>query len=165
MTPDRFDALVATGNTLVIFLRHNGCIFPKEVIQDVRRIVDRDDTFPKVLFVAQGEEQANADMFNDLWPEATVISDPKFQLFDRFGVKRASLGQVLSPSVLACGLRAYRKGARQKGVIGDPMRMPGALLVQDGHVRKRFEPRHVADAPDWDLWSRSESGEIASVPG
>ena len=45
---------LAPGDTLLVFLRHFGCIFCRETVADLRAVSESDPDFPKVLFFFQG---------------------------------------------------------------------------------------------------------------
>lgn len=126
---------------------------------DLRRIVDRDAAFPRVVFVGQGSVEESRVLLADLWPEAALIADRDLKLFNHFGIKRGKLGQILGPSVWACGFRAMKRGARPGKPVGDPMLLPGALLFVGGELVATFEAKSASDAPDWEDWVAGSLGQ------
>jgi hypothetical protein len=135
--------------TLVVFLRHLGCPFSRELLTDLKGRAEGGDGFPPVLFVAMGTPAEVQSFAEGLWPGARVVSDPEQRLYRAFDVPRAGLGQLLGPKVWACGIRAIAKGHLGSKPIGDVMQMPAFLVLDGTNVVWRHVPRHAADHPDF----------------
>jgi hypothetical protein len=84
-----------------------------------------------------------------LWPEASAIADPEMRLYRLFGIERGTLGQLLSPGIVACGIRAVVKGNVGGRAIGDPQLMPGLFAIENERVIWRHDFRHAGDHPDF----------------
>jgi len=56
---------------------------------------------------------------------------------------------MLSPGVVACGIRATVKGNFAGRAIGDPQLMPGLFVVEDERVIWQHDFRHAGDHPDF----------------
>lgn len=143
-------ALVAGEPTLLVFLRHFGCIFCKEMVGDLRAATEENPAYPPILFVNHGELDFAEPFFAALWPEARCIVDSERTLYHAFGVERARFGQILNPGVAACGIRAAGKGHMQTASKGDPKQMPGLFLLHGAHVLWQHDFKHAGDHPDWD---------------
>lgn len=148
--------------TLLLLLRHLGCIFCREMVKDVRIAADRADAgrgeqrYPRVVFVHQGTLEQGARFFGRYWPGATAISDPRRRIYDGLGAQRGSLGQVLGPRACACALRAVMKGHAAGRKVGHWRIMPAALLVSpDGRVLHRHPFRHAGDHPRFDRYANA----------
>jgi hypothetical protein len=133
--------------TLVIFLRHFGCIFCRELVADVRRAA-ADADYPPVVFVYQGTPQEGEAFFADLWPDARAIADPEQQLYHLFGLARGSASQMFGARVWACGVRAALKGHFIGKPVGDPWMMPGVFVVQGEQVLWQHDFAHAGDHPN-----------------
>ena len=143
--------------TLLIFLRHFGCIFCKEMVGDLRHATETTENFPKSVFVFQGTPEEGATFFDKHWPDASAISDSQKTFYEAFNIQRATLGQVFAPVVWGCGLRAVRKGYMQNPVakvIGDAWLMPGMFLIEppvdsvsDARVIWSHVFKHAGDHP------------------
>src|SRR5687768_14158488 len=71
--------------TLLVLLRHLGCIFCREMVKDVRIAADRADSlaggtgekhYPRVVFVHTAGPDDAARFFGRYWPGAPAVSDP-----------------------------------------------------------------------------------------
>ncbi len=125
-------------------------MFPRESVKDLRQIIATQTDYPPIVFVVQGSVEEGKAFFEGLWPEARAISDPDFQLYKAFGIKRGNLAQIFGPSALVCGLRAAAKGNFVGKPMGDPRMMPGAFVVnQKGKVLWHHEFQNVGDHPDF----------------
>jgi hypothetical protein len=134
--------------TLLVFLRHFGCIFCRETIAELRD-ASRARGYPRVIFFFQGTPTEGRAFLRRDWPEARAVADVEHFFYEAFGVGRGSLLQLFGPGVLAAGLRARRKGFENGERSGDIFRMPGAFLVKDGAVLWRHRYRHAGDRPDF----------------
>jgi hypothetical protein len=137
------------GPTLLVFLRHFGCIFCRETLADLRAIFEADPDFPRVLFFFQGTPTEGRAFLRRYWPDVRAVSDPELDFYDAFGVRRANIIQALGPSVLLAGRRARAKGHEGGALSGDIWRMPGVIAVDGDRVLWRYQPRHAADHPDF----------------
>jgi hypothetical protein len=134
--------------TLLVFLRHFGCMFCKEAVADLRAAAEGVPDYPEILFFTQGSPRESRAFLRD-WPGARAVSDPEMSLYEAFGIRRASFLEALGPRVLKARSRAAAKGHENGPRSGDIWRMPGCLLVEGDRIVWRFEPRHAADHPDF----------------
>ncbi len=154
LMPGRLRDQLDDAPTLLVFLRHFGCIFCRETITDLRATADAAPDFPRVLFFFQGTPTEGRAFLRRYWPDVRAVSDPELAFYDAFGVGQASWVQALGPSVLIAGRRAKKKGHESGERSGDIWRMPGVIAVQGDRILWRYHPRHAADHPDF-----------ASIPG
>jgi hypothetical protein len=137
--------------TLLIFLRHFGCIFCRELVADMRRAAadpDYPPMLPPMLFVYQGTPAAGEAFFADLWPEAKAVAAPNQQLYHAFGLARGNVSQMFGAKVWACGVRAALKGHFIGKPVGDPWLMPGVFVVHGEQVLWRHDFVHAGDHPN-----------------
>ncbi len=137
------------GRALLVFPRHLGCLFSREVVTDIRKAEDADPWYPPVLYVHLGSVADGEDFFRKHAPGAHAIADEGGRLYGAFGIKRGTFGQLFGPSVIACGLRATRKGHGPGRPIGDPWMLPGMFVVEGDQILWSHEARHAADHPDF----------------
>lgn len=76
------------------------------------------------------------------------ISDPEGRLYEEFGLNRAGVKELLSPSVWLRGLTAIITGNAPGIPRGDTLRMPGAFIVNRGEVSASFFHKTIADRPN-----------------
>lgn len=148
--------------TLLVFLRHFGCIFCRETIGDLRALSEAEAPFPPVIFFFQGSSTEGRAFLRRYWPEARAVADPALDFYEGFGIGRGRLLQMLGPSVFVAQSRARAKGYENGERTGDIWRMPGVFLVRGDTVVWSHEYRHAGEAPDYAGMSaearRSEPG-------
>jgi hypothetical protein len=136
--------------TLIVFLRHFGCIFCREQIADLRDVTANDPAYPAVLFVYQGSVEQGRAFFGKLWAEARAIADMPKTFYDGFGVARGGLREMFGADVWACGVKSFvQKGHFIGKKVGDPWTMPTSFLVDGARVLWRYEGEHAGDHPDF----------------
>lgn len=140
---------LGAGTTLLIFLRHFGCLFCREMVEDIRQLAATNPGYPPVLFFYQGSVAEGKRFFARHWPEARAVADAGKTFYRAFGIERGGVKEMLGPEVWACGLRAASKGHTGGLPVGDPWMMPGAFLVQGDQIIWRHAFRHAGDHPDF----------------
>lgn len=139
------------GLTLLVFLRHFGCMFCRETLADMRTVSESDPRFPKPLFFFQGSPTEGRAFLRRYWPELRAIADPSAEIYEAFGVERGGLVRTLGPAVWAAKSRAESKGHRNGERAGDIWRMPGVLLARGSEILWVHEYRHAGDHPSYEL--------------
>jgi len=145
---DQLDAM-GRGVSLLVFLRHFGCIFCRETLADLRAACEADPDYPSVLFFFQGSATEGRAFLRRYWPDARAVADPELAFYEHFGVRRASLLEGIGPRVLRARSRARAKGHENGERSGDIWRMPGVFAVEDGEILWAHHPTHAADHPDF----------------
>jgi len=149
LAPGTLRDQLGDGVTLLVFLRHFGCIFCREMVSDLRSAAESDPDYPDVLIFFQGSATEGRAFLRRYWPEARAVADPEMALYELFGVRRGSFFEALGPSVLIAGGRARRKGFENGDRSGDIWRMPGCFAVRGEKVIWQHRPAHAADHPDF----------------
>lgn len=134
--------------TLVVFLRHCGSPFSKEVVRDLRRLTAADLSYPAVLFVSMATREEAAAFVGPLWPDARVVTDPHKVLYDAFGVERGGMREMVGVRSFARALQATVKGNLRGSTPGDRRTLPTFLVVAGDRVRWRFDGGHAGHRPD-----------------
>ncbi|RHX83113.1 SelL-related redox protein [Leptospira stimsonii] len=135
--------------SLLVFLRHSGCIFSREAVQDLREISESCLSFPPILFFFPGELEEAKEFFRGIWEDASVVADSKVEFYQNLGLKNATLVQLAGPEVLIGTARATLKGLFY-GIPGrNSLRLPGAFLVVKDRIVWEHQYRHIGDHPDW----------------
>jgi hypothetical protein len=148
ITDSSLRAEIGNAPTLLVFLRHFGCIFCRELAKDLKTQVEAKPNYPSVMFFYQGQPQEGAAFFDAIWPTARAVSDVPKVYYDAFGIDRGGLKQMFGPAVWACGVRAALKGNFIGWKTGDPWTMPGMFLVQGTQIVWNHDFRHAGDHPD-----------------
>lgn len=149
LVPGRLRDQLGETPTLLVFLRHFGCLFCRETVADLRAIAERDAAFPPVLFFTQsGSTELRAFLRRD-WPGARAVADPGRHFYAAFGIERMSPLGLLRPALWAAERRARAKGHERGERTGDVWRLPGVFLVERARVLWSYEFRHAGDHPEW----------------
>lgn len=137
--------------TLLVFVRHFGCIFCREMIKDIRNATAKNPDYPPTIFVYQGTVEQGGKFFDEMWATARAISDTPLTLYKGFGVERGGVKEMFGSGVWSCGLRALTKGNMVGMPVGDPWVMPGIFYVQSNDILWKHDFAHAGDHPDFDL--------------
>jgi len=135
--------------TLLVFLRHYGCMFCREMVRDLRQVSHDLPDYPRVVFVCQGNIEEGRSFFAQYWPEARAIVDEPRKFYTALGLRRATVGEMVGIQVWTCSFRAMAKGNFVGKPVGDPWIMPGVFLVQGNEILWSHHFRHQGDHPDW----------------
>ena len=139
---------------LLIFLRHFGCSFCRQTLDDVSRIRARiEGQGVRPVFVHLGSPE-RAKPYFDYYHLSDIerVSDPQASLYARpvFALPRKNVfSQFLVPAVWA----GWLKGAVRKHGIGmikeDADQMPGIFYLRDRAIVRAFRYKTIADQPDY----------------
>ena len=137
---------------MLVFLRHFGCTFCREVLRDLGKIRDQIEEKGIQLVLVHMSPPAYAEQMLEKYKlEGTLhISSTDAGLYREFGLRRGSLKQLF-------GWRMWVRGF-QAGVIeglgigaeqGDSFMMPGYFLLHQGEVIGEYTAKDAADHPDY----------------
>lgn len=151
-TGETLDALSRRSAVLVVFLRHGGCPFCRQMLADLaekRAQIEQSGT--ALVLVHMMDDAAAAVLFKPFGLDNVArISDPDRRIYAGFGLRRGNVSQVMGPRVWWRGLKATVVGHRPGIPAGDIYQMPGAFLIADGQILRRFEPQTTADRADFE---------------
>jgi hypothetical protein len=151
LVPGTLGDQLGNGLTLLVFLRHFGCMFCRETLSDMRAVSESDPRFPKPLFVFQGSRMEGKAFLRRYWPQLRAVADPAADFYEGFGIERGGLIKMLGPAVWSARSRAQEKGHRNGERSGDIWRMPGVFLTRRNVILWSHDYRHPADQPDYRL--------------
>lgn len=146
--------LVDERPVLLVFLRHFGCSFCRQAIDDVSQInaqLQRQGV--QAVFVHLGTPE-RAKPYFDYYkiPEVERISNPDASLYHQpaFELARVHLiRQVFRPSVW----KSWLSGALRRHGVGlvreDGFQMPGVFFLRDRAIAASYRHRSIADRPDY----------------
>jgi peroxiredoxin len=147
---DIFDSWIEQSHSspvLVVFLRHAGCTFCREMLSDLKEraaaIEQRDiQTYLVHMGASSGsrfESQFRLEGLPESWK---LVSDPGRALYQLAGLKRGRLGQLFSPSSLWRGFVAGILNRKGVGALeGDGFMMPGAFMWSNGERVFEWKPQ------------------------
>lgn len=140
---------LASGDTLLVFLRHFGCMFCRETVSELRACSEADPAYPRVLFFFMGSPREGRGFMQRYWPTARAVSDPEKRFYAAFGIERGSLMQMFGPAVWRARRRAEASGHENGERVGDIWMLPGVFLVRDDLILWAHAPRHAGDHPEF----------------
>lgn len=144
--------LTAAQPTLIVFLRHLGCVFCRQMLGDLRdqrAEIERAGVRMALVHMASDRQ---AELVFKLYglDDVPRFSDPDRSLYVAFGLRRVTVRELISTDLLKRGLEACVHDRHAMGIPrGDPMQMPGVFIVDRGWVRARFVHAHPWDRPDF----------------
>ncbi|MER3495373.1 MAG: hypothetical protein C4320_00180 [Armatimonadota bacterium] len=127
----------------LIFLRHLGCIFCREVVLSLNAYPEAN-----MAFVALERAELCHQFRLRFESPHPVISDPSRTLYDAFSIGHAKLGQVLNPHTIGRGLMNMRSGLRNGRPSSDSMTLGAVFVInQEGIVVWEHRAKDIADNP------------------
>ncbi len=152
------DEIFSNRTSLLVFLRHNGCTFCRETLQDLSKIQnDLKMHGVEIVLVHMTTDDSARKLFGKYGLEnVSRISDPQKNLYNHFKLKKGSLGQLLGPKVWLRGISALFKGHFVGKLEGDGFQMPGVFLIKDREIVNSFIHKTAADKPNYLELARCE---------
>ncbi len=141
----------------VIFLRHFGCTFTRQLLKNLRDMHGRAEKagarLVLVHMLQEGEE-------NEYVENAGVgrIADPRCDLYRAFGLGKGGFLELFGPRVLYRGAVAFFRGCGVGMLRGDGLQMPGAFLVRNGRILRGQKAATAADLPNVEALFGPEGG-------
>lgn len=75
-----------------------------------------------------------------------IIVDPQKLLYRTYGLKKASIMQLVTPDILLKGIRSMREGHLPGMPQGDVQQLPGAFVIdREGHILLSHFAQNAAD--------------------
>lgn len=136
---------------LVVFLRHAGCTFCREMLSDLKQkaaaIEERNiQTYLVHMGASTGSRFESQFQVEGLPPNWKLISDPGRALYQLAGLKRGRLGQIFSANSLWRGFVAgVIKGKGIGALEGDGFMMPGAFMWSKGELVYEWKPETAGE--------------------
>ncbi|WP_147869372.1 peroxiredoxin-like family protein [Stieleria maiorica] len=139
-------------SVLVVFLRHSGCTFCREALQDLREQRERIEAMGTAIVLVHMGDNESSRAFFEAYGLGDVhrISDPDCRLYRGYELGRGRVGQLFGLSVFWRGFKCAilnRHGVGKLG--GDGFQMPGAFLVRDNQIVRAFRHQTAASRPDY----------------
>jgi peroxiredoxin len=121
----------------VVWLRHFGCTFCRQHALQLQRDLDEfDEAGVNLVVIGHGTPEQAGDFRRKQKVEGLrLLVDPERETYELAGAKRASVGELLGPRVMARGLRNSLKHRVHQGkVVGHPAQLGGVLIVTPGNT-------------------------------
>lgn len=142
---------------MLVFLRHFGCSFCREAIDDIAR---RRDTIEsqgvRIVMVHMAPNRQVAEKFFRRFKLFPIdhISDPEKRFYRAFGLTKGNPKQLFG---LMNWIRGFESGVVEgRGFdyhneeIGDGFQMPGVFVLHQGVIKNAFVHQNAWDRPDYE---------------
>jgi peroxiredoxin len=146
------DELSRQKQVLLVFLRHFGCTFCREAMEEIAELdaqVDHNKVDIVLVHMATNEV---AQRYFQKYKISHLdhISDPECLLYKQFGLVKGNFNQLFGFRSWIRGLDAGIIKGHGWGVqLGDGFQMPGVFTILEGKVVSEFRHRFVSDKPDY----------------
>lgn len=137
---------------LLVFLRHFGCTFCREALEELSTLkgqIAQKNT--QLVFVHMSTEELAFKYFDkyDLL-DIKRVADPECMYYRQFGLIKGTFNQLF-------GFRSWFRGIEAgliKGYgfgmqLGDGFQMPGVFLISKGNILSEFRHKFASDKPDY----------------
>lgn len=144
--------LSKTRPVLVVFLRHSGCTFCREALDDLQRQRPGIESGGcEIVLVHMGDNRTSESFFAAYQlQDLHRVSDPECELYRAYELSRGKVGQLFGPSVWVRGFMAAIVQRHGVGTLGgDGFQMPGTFLVKDNAIVKAIRHTTAASRPDY----------------
>ena len=138
---------------LLVFLRHFGCTFCREALQDLAMRRDRIAALGARLVLVHMSDDEVANEYFDKYQLSGVenVADPTCMYYKAFGLAKGTARQLFG---LHSWIRGFQAGVLDgHGVgyqqLGDGFQMPGVFVVKGGQVRGKFIHKLAGDRPEY----------------
>tara|TARA_R110002111_G_scaffold258083_1_gene326819 strand:- start:50503 stop:51039 length:537 start_codon:yes stop_codon:yes gene_type:complete len=138
---------------LVVFLRHGGCPFCRQVLAQLQALSDqlKQRNLQLAIVHMMDDEQADQLLSRYQLQNVQSFSDPDRKLYELFQVKRGNLAETIGPAVWWSGFKTTILSGYLPGIPGKDIQQLGAALILDkGNVIASYFSQNSADLPDWD---------------
>jgi peroxiredoxin len=135
--------------TLLVFLRHSGCTFCRQALDELKKMSPKlvtENVVPVVVHMGSiddGQSMLAAHHLQD----TLQVSDPSCQLYRSYQLERGRLSQLFGFEVWWAGFKAailQRHGLGRLG--GDGFQLGGAFLIRDDKILDAHRSSNAADA-------------------
>ncbi|QDT63990.1 hypothetical protein V22_12200 [Calycomorphotria hydatis] len=137
---------------LLTFLRHSGCTFCREALDDLAKFEQENAAVTsQPVIVHMSDDKKMPSLLKTYGLEGvSQISDPNRVLYRAFELERGGWPQLFGRSVWWRGFSAAILHRHGLGPLdGDGFQMPGVFLLKDGEVMKSFRHATAADRVDY----------------
>ncbi len=137
---------------MLIFLRHFGCQFCREAMDDLSKLrpqLAKQNT--ELVFVHMAENDVADEYFRKFNLSGVQhISDPQCRYYTAFGLVKGSFTQLFGLQSWIRGFSVQGKYGTEVGKhLGDSFQMPGGFMVFKGEIRDSYVHKSASDRPDY----------------
>ncbi|MBL4648127.1 MAG: redoxin domain-containing protein [Aureispira sp.] len=138
------------NTVMLVFLRHFGCVFCREALDDFSQIKEELNRLNiKLVFVHMSEESYGDQYFKEYNLESEEhVSDPDMTLYEYFGLQKGTFRELYGLKVWSRAIN-LEFGLETKKPLGNMKQMPGVFILKSGAIVNSFIHKSAADKPDY----------------
>ncbi|WP_339729041.1 SelL-related redox protein [uncultured Gimesia sp.] len=147
------DKLSEERPVLVVFLRHGGCPFCRQVLAQLQALSAKIEQRNLQLAIVHMMDLEQADKLLSRYALENVqhFSDPERKLYEVFQVRRGKLSETIGPAIWWSGFKTTILSGYLPGIPGKDIQQLGAAIILDkGNVVASHFSQNSSDLPDWD---------------
>lgn len=143
-------ALTKQSRILLVFLRHFGCPFCREALDDLASVKPQLDQLGiKIVFVHLAEEMyADVYLAEHGLASEEHISDPDMSLYEYFGLQKGGFRELYGLKVWSRVIQLMHT-PKVNQQLGNSHQMPGLFLLHQEQITNSFIHHSAADRPDY----------------
>lgn len=149
---NNLQSIAQKSAVLLIFLRHFGCPFCREALDDLAKVKkELHAQHIKLVFVHLSEE-AYGDSYLERYglEQEEHISDPDMSLYEYFGLQKGGFHELYNLKVWSRIINVQHEyGVAMGAALGSVNQMPGMFFLQNGQVVNSYIHKTAADRPDY----------------
>ena len=155
--PVRLGDLWSERPAVLVFVRHFGCVFCRQMAVDIHRHRDKfDEADVELAVIGHGLPEHAADFRKLQNVDLRLLVDPDRKVYDLAGAKVATLNELIGPRQILRGLKATVMSRLKQGsiavhqgkIIGHAAQLGGVLVIApDGSVRYAHLSEESGDNP------------------
>lgn len=138
---------------LLVFLRHFGCQFCREAMDELsQKRLRFEQEGSEVVVVHMAENKVATEYLKRFGLDGVKhISDLNCRYYAAFGLTKGSFRQLFGLHSWLHGFSAQIKyGAEVGRHLGDSFQMPGVFVLFEGEIRDSYIHQNASDRPDYD---------------
>jgi len=120
---------------LLVLVRHVGCAFCRRTLDELAQSLGQitDCGYGVGIVHMNADDQTEEQLFTYGLEGLPRFYDPSRMLYQGLGVSRAPLRTLFRPKMIKEGIQASRRYG-SSWPEADPLQLPGAFLIDQGHV-------------------------------
>jgi peroxiredoxin len=137
---------------LLVFLRHFGCTFCREAIDELaNKKTEIAVKGSRIIFVHMAEDDVAQSFFQEYnFPDAEHISDVMCTFYKEFGLVKGTTNQLFGLKNWARTVETgIIKGYSWGREIGDGFQMPGVFVLRNRNIEESYIHKYVSERPDY----------------
>jgi peroxiredoxin len=137
---------------LLVFLRHFGCQFCREAMDELSKMRPKfEEMNTELVFIHMAEPKIAGEYFRKFnLIGVQHVSDPTCHFYAAFGLIKGTFTQLFGLQSWFRGFTVQAKyGAETGKHLGDNFQMPGAFTIFEGEIKDSFIHKNASDRPNY----------------